>query len=230
MSPTAPHLMTRRGLAKPAGPAGGIAFLDGLTLAPARVHELCGPSRRTLALTVARALKGPVIWIMPDWSVERLNPDGMHGMIDPSRLLFVAPRRAEDLLWAAEEALRSGAAPLVVTELPEPPGLTPVRRLHLAAETGAGSAPQPPLGLILTPEGAAPGIESRWSLAPHHPDSQGRAWRLIRLRARTAPEATWTVNAGRSGSPERCEGAEATNPEKRRARVEMDQDAPAVAR
>jgi protein ImuA len=180
-------------------PPPGVPFLGDLALATARVHEVCGPSRRTFALAVAGALEGPVLWIAPGWAAERLNPEGMLRLVQPSRLLFVTPRRAEDLLWSMEEALRAGAVPLVVADLPAPPALTPVRRLHLAAETGAAEGACRPLGLILTPQGAAPGVETRWSLAPRHPGTREERWEMRRLRARTLPEAAWTVAAGPDG-------------------------------
>ncbi len=190
--PLAPHLVSRYGASRPAD-AGGVKFLGDLSLVRARVHELCGGARRTLALGVARAMEGPVLWIAPAWAAERLNPEGVCRLIEPARLVFVTPRRAEDLLWTMEEALRSGAAPLVVADLPEPPALTPVRRLHLAAETGAAEGRHLPLGLILTPEGGAPGVESRWSLAPRHTGTGPGSWDVCRLRARTQPEARWSV-------------------------------------
>ncbi len=188
----------------------------GLGLARGRVHEFCGPARRTLALLAARGAEGPVLWIAAAWQPERLNPDGIRPLIEPGRLIFASPRRAEDLLWCLEEALRAGAVPIVVGDLPEPPGLTPVRRLQLAAEQGAAEGRVAPLGLILTPgEGGAQGAESRWHLAPRHGPGQAGVpgagaeadasrWRLERRRARTDPPAAWALTArtGKDGREE----------------------------
>jgi protein ImuA len=189
------HLLSRQGHR----PRPGVPFMGDLALATARVHEVCGAARRSFALAVGGAMEGPVLWIAPGWMPERLNPEGMLRLVAPSRLLFVTPRRTEDLLWSMEEALRSGTVPLVIADLPEAPGLTPVRRLHLAAETGAAEGAVRPLGLILTPEGGAPGVETRWSLSPRHPGTREERWEMRRLRARTLPEAAWTVAPGRDG-------------------------------
>lgn len=177
-----------------------LAFLDGLRLARARVHEFCGPARRTLALMAARETAGPVIWIQAGWLPERLFPDGIGGHLCPARLIQVTARRAEDMLWSMEEALRAGAAALVVADLPAPPGLTPVRRLHLAAETGAAEGRVAPVGLALTPgDGGAAGVESRWRLDPRHGPAHSR-WLLERRRARTDPPASWRLDQGRDGA------------------------------
>lgn len=172
-----------------------VDVLDGIAVPLGRVHEICGPARRTLALIWAAAMRGgPVIWVAPEWTVDRLHPAGVQTWLDPSRILFVTPRKAPDVLWSLEEALRAGGG-VVVGDLPEPPGLTAVRRLHLAAEAGA-RAGRPALSLLLVPgDGGAPGVETRWFFAPRH--AQARAaqdhWQLERRRARMVPPAFWDV-------------------------------------
>lgn len=195
----AAHLLTRISHRRAQAPA--VTFLDDLTLERARVHEFCGSARRRLALKLAGALSGPVFWIRPAWSTDRLHGEGMVGLADPSRFIFMTPKRAEDLLWTMEESLRAGLVPLVVADLPGPPGLTAVRRLHLAAETGSKDGRVAPLGVILTPaDGGAPGVETRWSLTPCHAAGREESWSLARIRARMQPENSWTL-AGAAMAP-----------------------------
>ena len=175
-----------------------------LTLRRGRVHELCGPSRIMLAARIMARTRGPVVWIRPGWGSDRLNAAGLQPLADPARLILVQADRDENLLWAAEEALRSGAAPLVVAELLAPPALTPTRRLHLAAGTGAEAAHRDgqtaPLGLLLLPgAGGAQGVESRWHMAPAPSRallwSEEESFVLTRQRARLLPPASWTLHA-----------------------------------
>ncbi len=177
---------------KPARVAPGVTLQDGITLQLGRVHEGCGPARRSFAMWLAGQMQGPVLWISPAWEPGQLNPDGMMPFADPARFIFVRPTRAEDLLWCMEEALRSGAIPLIVGDLPGAPGLTPVRRMHLAAEQG-GTMGRAPLGLLLTPgDGGAQGIETRWHMAAAH-QGEARRWTLTRRRARALPPVSWTA-------------------------------------
>lgn len=176
-----------------------LLILDEIPLPLARLHEACGPARHTLAMIIAAATQGPILWIAPPWQAGALNADAVMGFTGPERFIFATPERPVDILWTLEEALRSGAAALVVADLVEPPGLTPVRRLHLAAEAGALTGMGAPLGLILTPDaGGAPGVETRWHMmSAHRPGVSG--WTLTRARARTAAPAAWHL----SGAPGR---------------------------
>ncbi|MEQ9261059.1 MAG: hypothetical protein RIG84_18385 [Roseovarius sp.] len=192
------QLLTRR----PHRPREALTLFGEVALPLARAHEICGPARGFLAMLVAGALEGPVFWIAPAWQADAPNPEAMAALAQPGRFHFVSARRAEDVLWALEEVLRSGAVPLAVADLTGLrglPGMTAVRRLHLAAETGAAEGAHAPLGLLLTPgTGGAPGIETRWHIAQaHQPGMPG--WRLTRARARTAPPRAWALT-GRPGA------------------------------
>ncbi|MHA6325537.1 ImuA family protein [Roseivivax sp. CAU 1753] len=168
-----------------------IALTGDIRLTEGRVHEVCGRARRSFALQLAGVTQGPVIWIGPPGG-SGLNPDGMTAFCDPARLLFVAAPRPIDRLWALEETLRAGAVALAIADLSEPPGLTPVRRLQLAAEAGSTRQCRP-TGLVLTPgSGGCAGVESRWQSEPCH--GPGRTlWRTDRPRARMAPPKAWDL-------------------------------------
>lgn len=172
-----------------------VALAPDVGLARGRAHEIAGPSRQAIALMIAARLTGPVLWLQPGWMSERLMGDGIAGFGAPGRLIFGTGRTAPELLWAAEEALRTGLAPLVVAELPEPPGLTPVRRLHLAAEAGAARGAAPLMLLLTSGAGGAQGVETRWTAAaaPGWALGGGPRWRLERSRARMAPPAAWEM-------------------------------------
>ncbi|MEQ9695393.1 hypothetical protein [Shimia sp. SDUM112013] len=162
-------------------------------LPKARLHEACGAARRVFALWLAAHLDGPVFWISPKWLPEQLHPEGVLPFIEPDRIILVRAETPEDVLACTEESLRSGHVPLVVADIPAPTGLTAVRRLHLAAESGAAATRVAPLGLILTPgAGGAMGVEARWQLEPAF-DATTPSWTLTRLRARTAPVKRWKV-------------------------------------
>ena len=192
----------------PRGPDALQPLAGDLTLRRGRVHEFCGPSRRMLAALVMAKGTGTVVWIRPGWGAERLNAAGLQPLADPARLILAEADRDDGLLWAMEEALRAGAAPLVVAELLSPPALTPIRRLHLAAEAGAEVARREgwtqPLGLVLLPgQGGAQGIESRWQMRPVPSPSllwsDAACWHLSRQRARLLPPAAWTLQRRERG-------------------------------
>lgn len=177
-----------------------VPFLGRFSLAGARAHEICGSARRRLTLWLAHETHGPIMWIRPAWHPDRLHMDGVRPEIDPGRLIFVDAVRVEDMLWTMEESLRAGVVPLVVADLAEPPGLVAVRRLHLAAESGAASTKHAALAILLTPgRGGAPGVETRWQLETAHISPSRHRWQLERIRARQAPPGQWLVEQSHGG-------------------------------
>ncbi|NBB98531.1 MAG: hypothetical protein GVY34_10260 [Alphaproteobacteria bacterium] len=176
------------------------ALAETLVLAQGRAHEFCGPARRVLAAWVM-GWDAPVLWLRLRHNPDRLCPQGLADWAAPGGVILAQAPRMSDLLGCAEDGLRSGACALVVADLPEPVAMTPLRRLHLAAEEGcARRANGGVRALVLTPgDGGTPAVETRWHMAacPARDVSAtspvGAAWQLTRRRARMAPMAGWCV-------------------------------------
>lgn len=119
-----------------------------------------------LALARLDAAAGPILWLARAGR-GRLYARGLAGLgFDPGRLILVTPSSAQDLLWAAEEALRCRGIGAVVMEVASL-GLTPARRLALAAEAGGT------LGLLLRETAGASSCCSRWCIGTAPGDKAG---------------------------------------------------------
>lgn len=169
----------------------------GPALSLGRAHEVTGRAAKVFAAMVVRRLTGPVIWARPEHARDILPPVGLAPFFDLSRLIIVRAPCANTLLWTAEEALRSGAAPVIIAEPEEPPALTPLRRLQLAAEAGAAQVGEvSPLCLILSPRiGTAGAVESRWVCAPLPSEHQQPRWRFECIYAKSTPPVVWETTA-----------------------------------
>ncbi|MEM9725115.1 MAG: hypothetical protein AAF909_06615 [Pseudomonadota bacterium] len=168
-----------------------------------RVHEVCGSARAAFAMVQAAHLQGPLLWIQPEAAVERPDPFGLARFIDPARVILTLTPREEDVFWAMEEALRSGAAPLVVAEAAARgphamADLTRSRRLQLAAEAGGA------LGVMLTSAASAArnsnAAETRWLAEPASGRQAGEddaalkpVWRWRLLKNKRGGLGAWRV-------------------------------------
>lgn len=168
-------------------------LFDSFPLKASRVHEASGPAATAFAAVAAARLQGPVLWIREGWRTEILNPVAVAPFFDPARLLAAEVRDQTEGLAVAEEALRDGAVPFVVAELGQPLGLTPGRRLQLAAKAGKAT------GLCLIAEGAGSNAaETRWHCTPLCDDAEEGAddstlqcWRLTKNKSGTS--GAWHV-------------------------------------
>lgn len=156
-------------------------------IAPARVHEATGRGRLAFALALAGGLSGPVLWVQDIRTRDALYAPGLAAFLDPARLLLARPSGQLAVLQSVEEALRSGAVPLVIAELAAAPDLTASRRLQLAAGTGGGR------GLCLLPGTGlrANAAETRWRCEPVCGKGALQRWETIKDK-RGRP-GTWQV-------------------------------------
>ena len=147
-----------------------------------RAHEVCGPGAHVFALALAARSGGQIIWVREAWRAEQINPMGFADYFDPELLLVASTDNQAEALAVKEEALRSGAVPLVVAELSKPLSLVAGRRLQLAARDGNS------LSLAIIPEGmGSNAAETRWRCAPvfDPADSTRQRWDLIKNKSGT---------------------------------------------
>ena len=165
------------------GPAGGTAV-----------------SGFTLALLARLPRDGDILWcqsVPARREYGALYGPGLARMgIAPGRLIQAGVRRADDLAWALEEGLRSGALAAVVGE-GGPLGFTATRRLALAAHETA----TPCLTLDLSGANQASAATTRWRVAataglPDAMDPRGpgfAGWEIELSRARGGRPGSWSL-------------------------------------
>ncbi|MBU2983313.1 hypothetical protein KO498_16020 [Lentibacter algarum] len=166
-----------------------VRFPDVFPLKPCRYHEVTGAGSYSFAAICCGLVSSRVLWFAEGWVPEVLNPNGLQAYCDPHQLLVGKCGNAADVLAATEEALRSGAVPLVVAELTKPLTLTSGRRLQLAAEAGAST------GLMIVQEGmGSNATQTRWRVSPRYSAdvSTLMQWELIKNKAGTCGD--WRID------------------------------------
>ena len=195
-------------------PAGSPVWQPGL--APARHSEIfasteeAGGAGAALALALdglrargfGREERGGVLWVQDRASIRLTGRPYRPGLPEElrARLIHVAAKNAEDMLFALEEGLRCRDLLCVIGELagnPKALGLTASRRLSLAAERHG-------VPLFLVRHDARRDLSSarmRWKVrsapSPHprwNPAAPGApAWRAELFRARAHTEGQWIL-------------------------------------
>ncbi len=156
------------------------------TLKNCRAHEVCGPGALPFALAMAARVAGAVMFVDALHERDQIYPFGAGRFVDMARVLSVRGTSQDDILWIAEEALRSGCVPVVIAHITKEISLTAGRRLQLAAEVGKS------LGLFIVPEGmGSNAAETRWYC------------QAVRAQATAQLDSTlfqWTCNKNKTGT------------------------------
>lgn len=148
-----------------------------VSLAKGRVHEVMGDSADMFAILTASRLVGPIIWIGLARDISSLAPTALQDFIDPARVILTEGISRSDVLWAAEQVLRSPCAQCVVVELSNGPNLRESRRLQIAAQEGGG------VGLVLIHGRAhTSACETRWHCAANKSGENAWVWSLTKNR------------------------------------------------
>lgn len=166
---------------------------------PAAMGVALGLALRRLADPAERR---PLLWCRLAREVREYGNLYGHGLetlgLPRHRFVTVTLKNPMAALWVAEEALKSGALALVITDTdPRHASLTATRRLSLAARAGKAAG----LLVFATPHGGATASHTRWIAAasrsqppPHDRQAPGSpSWNLELTRARGGRSGAWVV-------------------------------------
>jgi protein ImuA len=163
-------------------------------------REQAAASAGFAALWLARLQRaGPVLWVAHAASLKTVDLHA-HGLrrfgLDPRRLILVAARRDEEILWAMEEGLKSPGLSAVLGELGRL-DLTASRRLQLAAEAGGVAAfalRRWRLMAAAEREAAQPiAALTRWRVTALKGGDGGIHWRVDLARCRGGRPGAWIL-------------------------------------
>lgn len=109
------------------------------------LSDVNGAGGTSLAVLASQSAVENDLWVFVDGQ-RQLHAAGFGPLaLDLRRMVLVRPERPTDVLWAAEQALRTRGVGAVVCEVDRLSSAS-FRRLQLAAETGGS------LGILLRPE------------------------------------------------------------------------------
>ena len=167
----------------------------GVTLERVRVHEVTGLSADSFAAAVIFETVGPVVWIGRSRDVYSVYPPAISTFFDPKRLITTECLSRKEVLWAAEQALRSKGSDGVIVQLRQGPNLKASRRLQLAAELGCT------LGLILIDKCAqSSAAQTRWRCDPVSSKSaKDNGWVWAMTKNKGGKTGRWQVRWTESG-------------------------------
>ena len=99
------------------------------------MHEIYGPAAVSLTSMIVSFTTGTIIWIRPKNQLQQLNPNGLIEIKNNINNYIIVYSNPKQILWATEQAARSGACSAVVAEMEKPPNFVTSRRLQLIARS-----------------------------------------------------------------------------------------------
>ena len=81
------------------------------------MHEIYGPAAVSLTSMILSLTTGTIIWIRSKSQLRQLNPNGIFEIKNNINKYIIVYSNPKQILWATEQAARSGACSAVVAEM-----------------------------------------------------------------------------------------------------------------